>query len=65
MKHSNLYLGLVLPSGGWESLIGQHVRPILNKARAYLKKKERDSFALKTVSINVKFSSEIGRVNES
>jgi hypothetical protein len=22
MKHSNLYLGLVLPSGGWQSLIG-------------------------------------------
>jgi hypothetical protein len=21
MKHSNLYLGLVLPSGGWQSLI--------------------------------------------
>ncbi len=25
MKHSNLYLGLVLPSGGWQSLIGQIV----------------------------------------
>ena len=23
MKHSNLYLGLVLPSGGWKSLIGR------------------------------------------
>ncbi len=23
MKHSNLYLGLVLPSGGWQSLIVQ------------------------------------------
>ncbi len=23
MKHSNLYLGLVLPSGGWQSLIGR------------------------------------------
>ncbi len=22
MKHSNLYMGLVLPSGGWQSLIG-------------------------------------------
>ncbi len=22
MKHSNFYLGLVLPSGGWQSLIG-------------------------------------------
>ncbi len=23
MKHSNLYLGLVLPTGGWQSLIKQ------------------------------------------
>ncbi len=26
MKHSNLYLGLVLPSGGWQSLIGVFLR---------------------------------------
>jgi hypothetical protein len=25
MKHSNLYLGLVLPSGGWQSLISQSI----------------------------------------
>ncbi len=25
MKHSNLYFGLVLPSGGWQSLIGWQV----------------------------------------
>ncbi len=33
MKHSNLYLGLVLPSGGWQSLIVQPViiTIILNK----------------------------------
>ncbi len=24
MKHSNIYLGLVLPSGGWQSLIAKH-----------------------------------------
>ncbi len=26
MKHSNLYLGLVLPSGGWQSLIKTRIR---------------------------------------
>jgi hypothetical protein len=29
MKHNNLYMGLVLPSGGWQSLIAilrRHVR---------------------------------------
>jgi len=25
MKHSNLYLGLVLPSGGWQSLISSYL----------------------------------------
>jgi len=26
MKHSNLYLGLVLPSDGWQSLIGAAIK---------------------------------------
>jgi len=31
MKHTNLYLGLVLPSGGWQSLIdcGQYYKTII------------------------------------
>jgi hypothetical protein len=32
MKHNNLYLGLVLPSGGWQSLIDN-----LKNAKKHLK----------------------------
>ncbi len=28
MKHSNLYLELVLPSGGWQSLIVFHINQV-------------------------------------
>ncbi len=31
MKHSNLYLGLVLPSGGWQSLIENDAKVSLQK----------------------------------
>ncbi len=34
MKHSNLYLGLVLPSGGWQNLIGIFFPAMLYKIKS-------------------------------
>ncbi len=50
MKHSNLYLGLVLPSGGWQSLIGHGF---------IIQKKSQDKFKIEIVKkgmfLGVKF----------
>jgi len=45
MTHSNLYLGLVLPSGGWQSLIGDAGDS--NKQLLELPASENDSSYLK------------------
>ncbi len=49
MKHSNLYLGLVLPSGGWQSLIGQTLR--LKKTKET--KEERNALAYYTAQLQI------------
>ncbi len=51
MKHSNLYLGVVLPSGGWQSLIESELKA-LPKWNDYVQMKkwninfETDSYLL-------------------
>ncbi len=50
MKHSNLYLVLVLPSGGWQSLIGQIV--FGQMSWSHLKRERSEIFEQKLIEIS-------------
>ncbi len=62
MKHCNLYLGLVLPSGGWQSLIMVRIQvwlfhPFFQDLKNQAKSKIDNFFC-----VNIKFRNQISTI---
>jgi hypothetical protein len=54
MKHSNLYLGLVLPSGGWQSLIDNWLSQQVIESKKQIKKTSKTTEALENLIWGIK-----------